>query len=91
MKRLAHICNVLQHTLTTLREDLQMGIEDQTFSFFPFGALFCLTLFCIVAVRIYAIRCRYMHSKQIDRLKDLVIDGELSEAEYQKLKSLLTK
>ena len=91
MKRLANICNVLQHTLTILREDLQMGIEDQTFSFFPFGALFCLTLFCIVAVRIYAIRCRYMHSKQIDRLKDLVIEGELTESEYQRLKNLLTK
>ncbi|NME06077.1 MULTISPECIES: hypothetical protein [unclassified Psychrobacillus] len=68
-----------------------MGIEDQTFSFFPFGALFCLTLFCIVAVRIYAIRCRYMHSKQIDRLKDLVIEGDLTESEYQRLKNLLTK
>ena len=68
-----------------------MGIEDQTFSFFPFGALFCLTLFCFVGVRIFAIRSRYTHSKQIDRLKDLVINGELSEAEYQKLKSLLTK
>ncbi|SDM43140.1 hypothetical protein [Sediminibacillus halophilus] len=68
-----------------------MGIEDQTFSFFPFGALFCLTLFCFVAVRIYAIRSRYMHTKKIDRLKDLVINGELREAEYQKLKSILTK
>ena len=68
-----------------------MGIEDQTFSFFPFGALFCLTLFCFVGVRIFAIRSRYTQSKQIDRLKDLVINGELSEAEYQKLKSLLTK
>lgn len=68
-----------------------MGIEDQNFSFFPFGALFCLTLFCFVAVRIYAIRSRYKHTKQMDRLKDLVINGELSEADYQKLKNLLTK
>ncbi|KGR91889.1 hypothetical protein CD30_03000 [Ureibacillus massiliensis 4400831 = CIP 108448 = CCUG 49529] len=68
-----------------------MGIEDKIFSFFPFGALFCLTLFCFVAVRIYAIRSRYMHTKQMDRLKDLVITGELSEADYQKLKNLLTK
>ncbi|WP_062052527.1 hypothetical protein [Bacillus sp. JCM 19034] len=68
-----------------------MGIDDQTFSFFPFGALFCLTLFCFVAVRIFAIRSRYMHTKQIDGLKDLVINGELSEVEYQKLKSILTK
>lgn len=68
-----------------------MNIEDQTFAFFPFGALFCLTLFCLVAVRIYAIRSRYMHTKQIDRLKDLVINGEISEAEYEKLKNLLTK
>lgn len=65
-----------------------MGIEDPTFSFFPFGALFCLTLFCFVAVRIFAIRSR---NKQMDHIKDLVINGELSEAEYQKLKNLLTK
>lgn len=68
-----------------------MGIDDQIFSFFPFCALFCLALFCFVAVRIFAIRSRYMHTKQIDRLKDLVINGELSEEEYQKLKNLLTK
>jgi uncharacterized membrane protein len=64
---------------------------DQTFSFFPFGALFCLTLFCFVAVRIFAIRYRYRDNKQMDRLKDLVIKGELTETEYQRLKNLLTK
>lgn len=64
---------------------------DNTFSFFPFGALFCLTLFCLVAVRIFAIRYRYRDNKQMDRLKDLVIKGELSETEYETLKNLLTK
>jgi hypothetical protein len=68
-----------------------MGIEDQTFSFFPFGFLFCLTLFCFVAVRIFAIRYRYKNYIQLDRLKDLVIKGELTEVEYQRLKNLLTK
>lgn len=64
---------------------------DYTFSFFPFGALFCLTLFCFVAVRIFAIRYLYKDNKQMDRLKDLVIKGELTETEYQRLKNLLTK
>ncbi|MGN7403093.1 SHOCT domain-containing protein [Cytobacillus praedii] len=64
---------------------------EHTFSFFPFGALFCFTLFCFVAVRIFAIRYRYGDNKQMDRLKDLVINGELTETEYQRLKNLLTK
>ena len=64
---------------------------NHTFSFFPFGALFCLTLFCFVTVRIFAIRYRYSESKQIDLLKDLVINGDLTESEYQRLKNLLTK
>jgi len=64
---------------------------EHTFSFFPFGALFCLTLFCFVAVRIHAIRYRYRNHNQIDRLKDLVSKGELTEEEYQGLKNLLTK
>lgn len=68
-----------------------MGLENQSFSFFPFGALFCLTLFCFVAVRIFAIRYRYRDNKQLDRLKDLVAKGELTETEYQRLKNLLTK
>lgn len=68
-----------------------MGFEDQSFSFFPFGALFCLTLFSIVAVRIYAIRYRYREDRQFDRLKNLVDKGELSETDYQRLKNLLSK
>ncbi|RTQ88019.1 hypothetical protein EKG35_18240 [Lysinibacillus telephonicus] len=64
---------------------------DNTFSFFPFGALFCLTLFCFVAVRIFAIRYRCRDNKQTDRLKDLVIKGELTETEYDRLKNPLTK
>jgi len=68
-----------------------MGFEDQSFSFFPFGALFCLTLFSIVAVRIYAIRYRFREDRQIDRLKNLVDKGELSETDYQRLKNLLSK
>jgi hypothetical protein len=74
--------------LTTLKEELQM---DQTFSFFPFGALFCLTLFCFVAVRIFAISYRYRDNKQMNRLKNLVIKGEMTETEYQRLKNLFTK
>lgn len=84
MERLAGFTSYL----TTLKEELQM---DHTFSFFPFGALFCLTLFCFVAVHIFAIRYRYRDNKQMDRLKDLVIKGELTETEYQRLKNLLTK
>ncbi|RTR35412.1 hypothetical protein EKG37_05915 [Robertmurraya yapensis] len=57
------------------------GIEVQTFIFSPFGALFCRTLFCIVAVRIFAIRSRYMQTRQMDLLKDLVTNGGLSEVE----------
>ncbi|MCJ7841622.1 hypothetical protein MUB24_12085 [Lederbergia sp. NSJ-179] len=36
-----------------------MGFEGHSFSFFPFGALFCLTLFSFVAIRIVEIRQRY--------------------------------
>lgn len=68
-----------------------MGFEDHSFSFFPFGALFCLTLFCFVAVRIFAIRYRYKDSNQLQLLKKLVNKRELTEGEYQRLKNLLTK
>lgn len=44
-----------------------MGFEDHSFSFFPFGALFCLTLFCFVVVRIFEIRHRYRDNKQQDQ------------------------
>ena len=68
-----------------------MGVEDQSYSFFPFGALFCLTLFCFVAVRIFSIRSRYKDSNQLTHLKKLVSKGEMTEAEYQRFKELLTK
>lgn len=38
-----HLCAMFPiHNLITLREVLRMGLENQSFSFFPFGALFCL-------------------------------------------------
>jgi hypothetical protein len=43
-----------------------MGMENNSFPFFPFGAIFCLTLFCFVAVRVYAIRNRYRDFNQKD-------------------------
>ncbi len=55
-----------------------MGVENETFSFFPFGALFCLTLFCLVAVRIYSIRYRY---RDVNHLKKLRENGELNQTE----------
>ncbi|MBW8349350.1 hypothetical protein K0H71_07820 [Bacillus sp. IITD106] len=69
-----------------------MGFE----TFFPFGALFCLTLFCFMAIRIFEIRYRYKDSNHKDRditmiLENRLVKGELNEAEYQKLKKLLTK
>ncbi|MHA2857213.1 hypothetical protein ACXZ7E_24645 [Paenibacillus lautus] len=73
-----------------------MGLENDGFSFFPFGVLFCLTLFCIAAVRIYAIRHRYKNGNLQDRdialmLKNRLAKGELDEKEYRMLKELLTK
>ncbi|GGP08827.1 MULTISPECIES: hypothetical protein [Oceanobacillus] len=73
-----------------------MGFETHSFSFFPFGALFCLTLFCFMAVRIFEIRYRYKDSNQKDRditmiLKNRLAKEEINEAEYQRLKELLTK
>lgn len=73
-----------------------MGLENDSFSFFPFGAIFCLTLFCFVAVRIYAIRNRYrdFNQKECDIaliLKSRMAKGELNEQEYHRLKGLLTK
>lgn len=68
-----------------------MTFEDQSFSFFPFGALFCLTLICFVVVRIYAIRYRHRNYNELDNLKNLVNEGKLTEAEYQRLKNLLKK
>lgn len=73
-----------------------MGFETHSFSFFPFGALFCLTLFCFMAVRFFEIRRRYKDSNYKDKditmiLKNRLVKGELDEAEYQRLKELLTK
>jgi uncharacterized membrane protein len=75
---------------------IHIDLENGSFSFFPFGALFCLTLFCFVAVRIYAIRHRYIDYSQKDRdialiLKSRMANGELDEKEYHRLKDLLTK
>ncbi|SEL99369.1 putative membrane protein [Paenibacillus sp. cl141a] len=72
-----------------------MGLENDGFSFFPFGVLFCLTLFSIAAVRIYAIRHRYKDDRLQDRdialiLKSRLAKGELDEKEYRMLKELLT-
>lgn len=62
---------------------------DHSFSFFPFGFLFCLTLFCFVGVRIYVLRYRD-RTRHIDHLKERLIKGEINEAEYKRLKNLLT-
>lgn len=72
------------------------ALEDGGFSFFPFGALFCLTLLCFAAVRIYAIRQRYPDHNRRDRdiawiLQSRMAKGELDEKEYLRLKELLTK
>lgn len=72
-----------------------MGLENNAFSFFPFGALFCLTLFSFLAVRVYAIRHRYKSNHQKDDiamiLKNRMAKGEMDEKEYRMLKDLLTK
>lgn len=73
-----------------------MGVADGSFSFFPFGVLFCLTLVCFVAVRIYAIRYQHRDHNQKDGdiewiLKSRMARGEIDEKEYHKLKELLTK
>ncbi|MEK4358241.1 hypothetical protein NYE48_14410 [Paenibacillus sp. FSL M7-1455] len=73
-----------------------MGLDNGHFSFFPFGALFFLTLFSFVAVRIYAIRQRYKVQGTKDPefasiLKSRMAKGELDENEYRRLKDLLAK
>ncbi|MGC5772167.1 hypothetical protein [Paenibacillus pabuli] len=72
-----------------------MGLENNGFSFFYFGALFCLTLFCFVALRIYMIRHRYNDRSGEERaialiLKTRMAKGEIDEKEYHMLKDLLT-
>lgn len=61
--------------------------------FFPFGVLYCLTLFCLVTIRIYSIRNRNKNDEKnlLSILKYRFAKGELDEAEYEKLKTLLTK
>ena len=61
---------------------------DNSFSFFPFGTLFCITLFCFIALRIYVLRYRD-RTKHIDHLKELLIKGEINEEEYHRMKNLL--
>lgn len=73
-----------------------MGMDDGGFSFFPFGALFCLTLLCFVAVRIYAIRHRSREHGRNDgdiaRILNIrMAKGEIDEKEYDRLKDLLIK
>ncbi|MFC4618914.1 SHOCT domain-containing protein [Camelliibacillus cellulosilyticus] len=73
-----------------------MGAAHHAFSFYPFGALFCLTLFCFTAISIFANRYRYRDAKQqnddmISILKKRMARGDIDEAEYQKLKDLLSK
>lgn len=73
-----------------------MGFGDHSFSFFPFGALYCLTLFCFVAIAIFNIRYRSRGYNQGDQdiiliLKRKLVMGDIDEAKYQRLKELLTK
>ncbi|MCQ6268603.1 hypothetical protein M1K46_23790 [Fictibacillus sp. WQ 8-8] len=73
-----------------------MGLEDHSFSFFPFGALYCLTLFCFVAVVLINIRYRFRDYSQkgldiTTILKSRLAEGEIDKAEYQRLLELLTK
>jgi len=80
---------------TQKQMEVDVGLVHDNFSFFPFGALFCLTLFCFVAVRIYAIRHRDGDSNPKDRdiawiLKKRMARGEIDEKDYQRLKDLLS-
>lgn len=71
-----------------------MGLDNNAFSFFPFGALFCLTLFSFLAVRVYTIGHRYKNHQKDDIamiLKKRMATGEIDEKEYRMLKDLLTK
>ncbi|MFH5186331.1 hypothetical protein ACHHV8_29005 [Paenibacillus sp. TAB 01] len=73
-----------------------MDMEHGSFSFFPFGALFCLTLFSFVVVRIYAIGHRYGDSNQNGLAIALILEGRMvrgenEEEEYQRLNDLSNK
>lgn len=63
---------------------------------YVFSALFCITLFCFLAVRIYSIRHKSGNSRcqedDIARiLKNRMAKGEIDEQEYRRLKELLIK
>ncbi|MEC0176592.1 hypothetical protein P4H83_17095 [Paenibacillus favisporus] len=65
-------------------------------SVYVFSALFCITLFCFLAVRIYSIRHKYGNSRRREDdiawiLKNRMAKGEIDEQEYSRLKDLLTK
>ena len=71
-------------------------MDTHSFSFFPFGFLFCLTLLCFVGVRLFAIYYRYKDYNRPNRevisiLKMRMAEGEIDEEEFQRLKGLLTK
>ncbi|MFD1676185.1 hypothetical protein [Alicyclobacillus fodiniaquatilis] len=72
-------------------------MSNHHFSFFPFGVLYCLTLFAfLVAYMASRFMLRRQNAKQpmIDALAVLKYRfavGEMSESEYQKLKELLCK
>jgi len=72
-----------------------MGFQNESFSFFPLGALFCLILFCLVTVRIVELRYRYKTSttkeKIISTLQSQLVKGDLEEEHYLRLKELLSK
>lgn len=60
--------------------------------FFPYGLLFCLTLFCFVAIRVFEIQKRYRTDQNtILELKKRLAKGQLEEAEYQRLINLIKK
>lgn len=72
-------------------------MEHHQFSFFPFGVLYCLTLFSFLAAFLGS---RVMFRRQSDRqpmdhaeavLKYRFASGEVTEDDYQRLKQLLRK
>jgi len=64
---------MIRFYINYLKEDFEM---DHHFSFFPFGALFCFTLVCFVAVRVFEIRYRYRDNYQHDRSFKSKVDKE---------------
>lgn len=59
--------------------------------FFPYGLLFCLTLFCFVAIRVFEIQRYRTDQNTTLELKKRLAKGELEEAEYQRLINLIKK